>query len=206
MPRDFLSTSRQPTNFLDELEIEGSFLAKFSTFYELSRRTSPWIQLRGKWMVSSVNSHTNATRIGWHLWEIDLRFAHGLPPGWSIWRMIENPMSFGSLIIVEATFGNCPGSTPAVIKLMVRSMVKSCASTPSSFSVHASTRHSHQPAERDQTAVLTSLGLHWSSPESGDLWYKSGGSKETIWSRSEGWWSHTVDYAPFIKSQLALHK
>ena len=33
-------------------------------------------------MVSSVNSHTNATRIGWHLWEIDLRFATGLPPGW----------------------------------------------------------------------------------------------------------------------------
>ena len=30
-------------------------------------------------MVSQVNSHTNATRIGWHLWEIDLRFAHGLP-------------------------------------------------------------------------------------------------------------------------------
>jgi len=28
-------------------------------------------------MVSSVNSHTNATRIGWHLWEIDLRFAPG---------------------------------------------------------------------------------------------------------------------------------
>jgi len=36
----------------------------------------------GKSMVSSVNSHTNATRIGWHLWEIDLRFASGLPPGW----------------------------------------------------------------------------------------------------------------------------
>ena len=29
-------------------------------------------------MVSLVNSHTNATRIGWHLWEIDLRFAPGL--------------------------------------------------------------------------------------------------------------------------------
>ena len=32
-------------------------------------------------MVSLVNSHTNATRIGWHLWEVDLRFAPGLPPG-----------------------------------------------------------------------------------------------------------------------------
>ena len=30
----------------------------------------------------SANSHTNATRIGCHLWEIDLRFAPGLPPGW----------------------------------------------------------------------------------------------------------------------------
>jgi len=35
-------------------------------------------------MVSLVNSHTNATRIGWHLWEIDLRFAPGLPPGWNV--------------------------------------------------------------------------------------------------------------------------
>ena len=42
----------------------------------------PWRQPRGRWMVSLVNSHTNATRIGWHLWEIDLRFAPGLPPGW----------------------------------------------------------------------------------------------------------------------------
>ena len=41
----------------------------------------PWRQPRGKWMVSLVNSHTNATRIGWHLWEIDLRFAPGLLPG-----------------------------------------------------------------------------------------------------------------------------
>ena len=39
-------------------------------------------QPRGKSMVSSVNSLTNATRIGWHLWEIDLRFAPGLLPGW----------------------------------------------------------------------------------------------------------------------------
>ena len=39
----------------------------------------PWRQPRGKWMVSLVNSHTNATRIGWYMWEIDLRFAPGLP-------------------------------------------------------------------------------------------------------------------------------
>jgi len=42
----------------------------------------PWRQPRGKLVVSLVNSHTNATRIGWHLWEIDLRFAPGLPQGW----------------------------------------------------------------------------------------------------------------------------
>ena len=42
----------------------------------------PWSQPRGNSMVSLVNSHTNATRIGWHLWEIDIRFAPGLPPGW----------------------------------------------------------------------------------------------------------------------------
>ena len=33
-------------------------------------------------MVSLVNSHTNATRIGWHLRKIDLRFTPGLRPGW----------------------------------------------------------------------------------------------------------------------------
>jgi len=31
-----------------------------------------------------VNSHTNATRIRWQLWETDLRFAPGLPPGWNL--------------------------------------------------------------------------------------------------------------------------
>ena len=44
--------------------------------------TPSWRQPRGKSMVYLVNSHTNANRIGWHLWEIDLRFAPGLPPGW----------------------------------------------------------------------------------------------------------------------------
>ena len=48
----------------------------------IDRTCPPWSQPRGNSMVSSVNSHTNATRIGWHLWEIYLRFAPGLPPGW----------------------------------------------------------------------------------------------------------------------------
>ena len=39
-------------------------------------------QPRGKLMVPFVNSHEHATRIGWYLWDIDLRFAPGLPPGW----------------------------------------------------------------------------------------------------------------------------
>ena len=44
-------------------------------------------QPRDKLIVSLVNSHTNAARIRWHLWEIDLRFAPGLPQGW------KNPFS-----------------------------------------------------------------------------------------------------------------
>ena len=37
----------------------------------------PRRQPKGKLVVSSVNSHTNAARIRWHLWELDLRFAPG---------------------------------------------------------------------------------------------------------------------------------
>ena len=58
------------------------FCATCSAFASHRLAPPPWGQPRGKWMVSLVNSHTNATRIGWHLWEIDLRFAPGLPPGW----------------------------------------------------------------------------------------------------------------------------
>ena len=43
----------------------------------------------------------------------------------------------------------------------------------------------HQPVKRDQTAGVSSLGLQWSSPESGGQWYTSGGSTQTIWSRYE---------------------
>ena len=41
-------------------------------------------------MFSPVNSHSNATSRRWHLWEVDLRFAPGLPPGWpgaDSWRL-----------------------------------------------------------------------------------------------------------------------
>ena len=47
-------------------------------------------------MVSLVNTHTNATRIGWHLWEIDLRFAPGLPPGWPRFENAETPQDASS--------------------------------------------------------------------------------------------------------------
>ena len=42
----------------------------------------PWTQPRGKSMVSLANSHANAIRIGWHLWEIEFRFGPGFPPWW----------------------------------------------------------------------------------------------------------------------------
>ena len=41
--------------------------------------------------------------------------------------------------------------------------------------------------DADQIASVSSLGLQWNSPESGGQWYKSGGSKQMIWSRYEGW-------------------
>ena len=44
----------------------------------------PWRQPRGKWMVSLVNSHTNATSKRWHLWEIDFRFALNSTPVWVV--------------------------------------------------------------------------------------------------------------------------
>ena len=43
----------------------------------LSSSAQPWRQPRGKSMVSLVNSLTNATRIGWHVWEIDSTFPLG---------------------------------------------------------------------------------------------------------------------------------
>ena len=51
----------------------------------------PWRQPRGRSMVSLVNPHTNATIIGWHLWQIDLKFAPGLPAGWGMPRMSAVP-------------------------------------------------------------------------------------------------------------------
>jgi hypothetical protein len=41
----------------------------------------PWRKPRDQFVGFLINSHVNANRIRWHLWEIDLRFAPGLPPG-----------------------------------------------------------------------------------------------------------------------------
>ena len=58
-------------------------------------------------MVSLVNSHTNATSIGWHLWQINLRFAPGLPPGW---KYARGGQGFAPLPSSEA---RCGGGTRA---------------------------------------------------------------------------------------------
>ena len=42
---------------------------------------TPWRQPRGKWLVSLVNTHTDAISKRWHLWEIDLKFALNSTPG-----------------------------------------------------------------------------------------------------------------------------
>ena len=76
---------------------------------ELEKSAPPWRQPRGKSMVSSVNSHTNVTRIGWHLWEIDLRFAPGLPPGWDPAAYPERTCTGGN----TEKRGNADGHAPS---------------------------------------------------------------------------------------------
>jgi len=65
----------------DRAAVGGSALRARRRLDAQLLHSPPWRQPRGKSMVYLVNSHTNATRIGWYLWEIDLRFAPGLPPG-----------------------------------------------------------------------------------------------------------------------------
>ena len=57
-------------------------LLYFVCFSRMPVITYATLEARGQLMVSLVNSHTNATSIGWHLCENGLRFAPGLPPGW----------------------------------------------------------------------------------------------------------------------------
>ena len=55
----------------------------------LSNHLPPWRQPRGKWMVSLVNSNTNATSNRLHLWEIDLSFALRSTPGWNVFGFVN---------------------------------------------------------------------------------------------------------------------
>ena len=71
----------------------------------------PRRQPMGKSIVSSVNSHTNATRIGCHLWEVDLRFAPGLPPGW-VSGAGRDLVSIGHVIPNNGSRGFRNGSNP----------------------------------------------------------------------------------------------
>ena len=56
-------------------------------------------------MVIQVNSHTNATRIGWHMWEVDLNFAPGLPP-----RSGDRPPPSTSSARLALHLGDNPGT------------------------------------------------------------------------------------------------
>ena len=52
-------------------------------------------------MVSLVNSHTNATRCGWHLREIDLRFSPGLPPGWYLCAVLQQQLNHHAVAVLR---------------------------------------------------------------------------------------------------------
>jgi hypothetical protein len=52
-------------------------------------------------MVYLVNSHTNATRIRWHLWEIGLRFTPGLTPGWSFFLRLLSSLELSDTNVYE---------------------------------------------------------------------------------------------------------
>ena len=53
---------------------------------------------QGQMVVALVNSHANATFWRWHLWEIDLRFASGLPPGWVTMETNLTPKGPGQVL------------------------------------------------------------------------------------------------------------
>jgi len=81
-PFPVIEMTKYSNKFPSVFDTEVQYYAKNEAPYEEYR--APKVQPRGTPMVSLVTSHTNATRIGWHLWQIDLRFAPGLPPGW-VW-------------------------------------------------------------------------------------------------------------------------
>ena len=79
----------QPCRCTSHMRICIAGSTEANTFRALTSRTRnpvcgkpPWRQPRGKWTISLVNPHTNATPKRWHLWEIDLRSALNTTPGW----------------------------------------------------------------------------------------------------------------------------
>jgi len=83
-------------------------------------RLPPWRQPRGKSMVSLVNSHSNASRIGWYLWEINLRFAPGANlggPGWDSFYSFY--LERISVFCQPMPLPRCSGVTPFVYLLLL---------------------------------------------------------------------------------------
>ena len=69
---------------LVELELQSNRFDCKALVRTFSQASQTWRQPRGKWMVSLVNFHANATSKRWHLWEIDLGFALNSTPGWGV--------------------------------------------------------------------------------------------------------------------------
>ena len=64
-------------------------------------------------MIYLVNSHTNAARIGWHLCEIDSRFAPGLPSGWTEGRAASAaPILYRGTSLIRKRLALGPYSSP----------------------------------------------------------------------------------------------
>ena len=68
----------------------------------------------GKMMVSLVTSHTSATRIGWHLWEIDSTFAPGLPQGEVISQKSSLRSHLSKFISRPSKCNSLAGAGPAI--------------------------------------------------------------------------------------------
>ena len=62
----------------------------------------------------------------------------------------------------------------------------------------------HQPSERNQIAFFLFLDLYWSSPKTGDLWYKSRQLKWTSCSPSAGWWGGAITCFLIAENHRAL--
>ena len=62
----------------------------------------------------------------------------------------------------------------------------------------------HQPSERNQIAFFLFLDLYWSSPKTGDLWYKSKRLKWTSCSPSGGLWGGAITCFLIAENHRAL--